>query len=175
VSHRPNLILVGLMGCGKSSIGRILSARLGCPYRDVDALIEKEQGRSIVEIFAKEGEAHFRGLEREMIRRIADERGIIVSIGGGAFVDPENRAALKEAGITVYLRAEPEVLYERVRHSSHRPLLAGDDGLAKLRALLEAREPAYREAHCTIETDAMSSLDVARALTTMFYPLEPSW
>ena len=163
------------MGCGKSSIGRILASRLGLPLKDVDALIEKEQGRLISEIFASDGEPAFRRLERDMIARIAADPGSIVSVGGGAFVDPENRKVLKSSGITIYLKATPETLHERTRHSRHRPLLATGDPLARLRELLVKREPAYLEADCVLDTDGRSSMDVARIILTLFFPLEPGF
>jgi shikimate kinase len=171
---RRNIVLVGLMGCGKSSIGRILSSRLGWPLRDVDAVIEKEQGRPISEIFAQDGEVEFRRMEREAISHVAADQGAIVSVGGGAFVDPANRAALKSTGVTIYLKASVETLYDRVKHSKHRPLLANADPMERLRELLAVREPAYLEADCVLETDGRSSMDVARIIITLFFPLEPN-
>lgn len=155
VALRPNVVLIGMMGSGKTSVGRLLADWLGVRLHDIDATIEYEAGCGIPEIFERRGEAHFRELEREAIARAVRGRPCVIATGGGAFVDPGNRRALKAGGIVIYLRASAERLAERVRRTRKRPLLRDADPLARIRELLAEREAAYREADHVIDTDAL--------------------
>lgn len=152
MARRPNLILVGFMGAGKSSVGQAAAEQLNLVFADSDAVIEGQAGRSIPEIFAQEGEAGFRARERAALALLAAEEGLLIATGGGAFVDPEVRNMLKASGITLHLAAPFEVLWERVGKSQGRPLLAGPDARERARALYESRLAAYREAD--VEVDA---------------------
>ncbi len=145
------IVLVGMMGSGKSSVGRRLANRLGMPFVDADTEIETAAGMTIPEIFAQRGEAEFRDGERRVIGRILATRApLVLATGGGAFMNPETRQKVKELGIAVWLKAEPEVLLRRVRKRSNRPLLQTADPEATLRRMLGEREPIYALADLTI-------------------------
>ena len=146
------IALVGLMGVGKSSIGRRLAARLGLEFRDADVEIEAAAGRSISEIFADFGEPAFREGERRVIARLLEEPPHVLATGGGALTTPETRALLKERAITVWLRADLEVLARRIARRDHRPLLIGRDPIEVLRAQSAVREPFFAEADIVVES-----------------------
>lgn len=142
-----NVILIGFMGCGKSSVAVKLSYRMKQSMTDTDKLIEKKQGKTITEIFAQDGEEAFRDMETEALKSLKETaKNQIISVGGGLPVKEENRALMKEIGKVVYLRAKPETLYERVKDDTNRPLLQCDDPLQKIRTLLEERKDAYEAA-----------------------------
>ena len=146
------IALVGLMGVGKSSVGRRLAAVLGMPFCDVDDEIEKAAGCSIPDIFAKHGEAEFREGERRVIARLLEGPAHVMATGGGAFVQPTTQALLKEKAITVWLQADIEVLVKRTARRDNRPLLKGKDARAVLTELAQAREPAYAQADIHISS-----------------------
>ena len=150
------IALVGLMGVGKTSVGKRLAAALGLPFRDADDAIETAAGRTISEIFTDRGEAEFRAGERRVIARLLDEPPHVLATGGGAFAQPETRALLKARAITIWLRADIAVLARRVGRKDTRPLLSGKDPVTVLTALAEARYPAYAEADLTIDTGETS-------------------
>jgi shikimate kinase len=145
-----SIVLVGLMGAGKTTVGRRLAKRLGLPFFDSDEEIEKAADRKITEIFERFGEASFRDGERRVMRRLIDGSPKVIATGGGAFVDAETRALILESCIAVWLDAEPETLAARVRRRNNRPLLKGKNALATLRNLGEARNPFYAEAHLRV-------------------------
>jgi shikimate kinase len=145
------VVLVGMMGSGKSSVGRRLGARLGLPFVDADTEIETAAGMTIPEIFAQRGESEFRNGERRVISRILTTRSpLVLATGGGAFMNAETRARIAELGISIWLKAEPEVLMRRVRKRSNRPLLQTADPEATLRRMLAEREPVYALADLTL-------------------------
>lgn len=166
-----NIILIGLMGAGKSAVGRSLAERLGRPFIDTDALVEEQAGRPIPAIFAEEGEEGFRRREAAVIASLRERDGLVVATGGGAVLRPENRAALRSSGVVVWLEAAPEVLLERAAAQGvkTRPLLTGGDPLERLRRLAAERDAAYREtAHMRVRTDdAAVDEVVARILAMM--------
>lgn len=142
-----NIILIGFMGSGKSAVGIKLSYRLRHAMEDTDKLIEKEEGRTISEIFATDGEAYFRNLETECLKKLiqtANQK--IISVGGGLPIREENHALLKKLGTVVYLRAKAETIYERVKHDTSRPLLQGDDPKGKIQTLMAQRADIYEKA-----------------------------
>jgi shikimate kinase len=147
------IALVGLMGVGKSTIGRRLAQALELPFRDADHEIEAAAGRTIPEIFAERGEAEFRLGERRVITRLLHEPPHVLATGGGAFMDPQTRAMMKELAIIVWLKADLDVLVRRVGRKANRPLLTGKDPRQVLRELMEKRDPIYAEADIVIETD----------------------
>jgi shikimate kinase len=151
LGHR-SLVLVGMMGSGKSSIGRKLAARLGLPFVDADAEIERAAGMSITEIFAKHGEAYFRAGEARVIARLLDGGPQILATGGGAFMNAESRAAIRAKGISVWLKADYDVLMRRIKRRSDRPLLKTGDPGETMKRLLEERDPVYAEADVTIHS-----------------------
>jgi shikimate kinase len=148
------LVVVGLPGSGKSTVGRQLARRLNLPFSDSDHVIEQRIGCSIREFFEREGEEAFRDIEESVIHELAQqsESGVIAT-GGGAVLRAANRVNLRQAGHVIYLHSTPEEIFRRLRHDKQRPLLQVDDPLARLRSLYEQRDPLYREsAHFTIET-----------------------
>ena len=145
------IVLVGMMGSGKSSVGRRLATRLGLPFVDADTEIETAAHMSIPEIFAQRGEAEFREGERRVISRVLTTRApLVLATGGGAFMNAETRERVKELGISIWLKAEPEILMRRVRRNAKRPLLQTADPEATLRRMLAEREPVYALADITI-------------------------
>jgi shikimate kinase len=160
--------LVGLMGVGKSSIGRRLAGALDLPFRDADQEVETAAGRSIPDIFADLGEAAFREGERRVIARLLDEPPHVLATGGGAFMSPETRALIKARSISVWLKADLEVLAKRVSRKDNRPLLAGKDPIEVLREQAIARYPAYSEADLVVETgDTPHNIAVDQVLQAM--------
>ena len=146
------IALVGLSGVGKSSVGRRLASALGMPFRDADVEVEAAAGRPIAEIFAQYGEPAFRDGERRVIARLLAEAPHVLATGGGAFVQPETRKLIKAQAISIWLKADIEVLAKRVGRKENRPLLAGKDPLEVLAAQARDRYPAYAEADIELET-----------------------
>ncbi|SFJ44722.1 shikimate kinase [Bosea sp. OK403] len=145
------VVLVGMMGSGKSAVGRRLATRLGLPFVDADTEIETAAGMSIPEIFAQRGETEFRDGERRVIGRILTTRApLVLATGGGAYMNAETRERIAKLGISVWLKAEPDVLMRRVRKRSNRPLLQTADPDATLRRMLTEREPVYALADLTL-------------------------
>jgi len=148
---RP-IVMVGLMGCGKSSVGKRLANKLGLTFVDADEEIERVAQKSITEIFADHGEAFFRDREGKVIARLLAAGPQVLATGGGAFINPETRANIKKLGISIWLRAELPVLMRRVAKRDTRPLLQNPDPEAVMRNLMTARYPIYAEADLTIES-----------------------
>lgn len=140
-----NIYLVGLMGAGKTTVGRQLAKRLGRRFADSDHEIEARTGVHIPVIFEIEGEAGFRAREMQVVEALTHETNLVMATGGGVVLDPRNRANLANTGIVVYLCAQPKQLWERTRHARNRPLLQVADPLAKLQELYIQRDPLYRE------------------------------
>ena len=159
--NKKNIVLAGFMGTGKTFTGRALANRLGTKFIDTDTLIEKEAGITIPEIFKKFGEPHFRKLEREIVKRVSEENGAVIAVGGGAIVDPDNLADLKKKGIIICLTASPDLILSRVERNSDRPLLQVEDRIGKITELLEKRAPYYEQADFTIDTDGKTPEQVA--------------
>jgi shikimate kinase len=150
-----SVVLVGMPGCGKSTVGRHLARQLGLRFADSDHEIERALGVSVREVFEREGEDAFRDHEERTIASLADDarvRGMVLATGGGAVLRPANRDAMRRAGTVFYLRSTPEELHRRLRNDSHRPLLQVADPLRKLRDLYRDRDPLYRRAaHYVVE------------------------
>ncbi len=146
------IVLVGMMGAGKSSIGKRLAAWLDLPFVDADAEIEAAANATINDIFERYGEAYFRDGERRVIQRLLDGKQKILATGGGAYMNPETRAAIDAAGIAIWLKADFDVLMSRVRRRSNRPLLKGGDPAETMRRLMAERYPVYAEAPIHIES-----------------------
>jgi shikimate kinase len=145
-----SIVLVGMMGVGKSSIGRRLAARLGVPFVDADSEIEKAAGMNIADIFARHGEAYFRSGEARVIARLLDGGPQVLATGGGAFMNAQTRATIANNGVSVWLKADIDVLARRLRRRTDRPLLKTDDPVATLAKLLVVRDPIYAEADVTV-------------------------
>jgi len=147
-----SVVLVGMMGAGKSSIGRRLSARLAIPFADADTEIETAAGMSIPDIFATYGEAHFRSGETRVIARLLEGGPQVLATGGGAFMNADTRASISAHGVSIWLKADLEVLMRRIKRRQDRPLLHADDPGEILRALIDERYPVYAQAHITIQS-----------------------
>ena len=171
------LVMVGMMGAGKSSVGRRLAARLGLPFVDADTEIEKAANATIPDIFERHGEAYFRDGERRVIQRLLDNGQKVIATGGGAFIQPETRAAIAAGNaVSVWLKADREVLMARVRRRSNRPLLKTADPEATMARLLEERDPVYAGAdihvqsrdvaHDLVVDDILAALETRLAATT---------
>jgi shikimate kinase len=163
-----NLALVGFMGTGKSSVGRLAAEQLCFSFVDTDEWIEKEVGQSIPDIFAQQGEAAFRAFEREAVIALGKRRDTVIATGGGLVADPSNLASLKSHALVVCLWASPETIWQRVRSQTHRPLLRAPDPMARIRELLREREPAYRQADVLIHTGFRSAKEVAQQILHQF-------
>lgn len=146
------ITLVGLMGSGKSSVGKRLAQVLDLPFRDADEEVETAAGRSIPEIFEQMGEAAFRDGERRVIARLLEGPPIVLATGGGAFINPETRALIKAKSVSVWLKADLSILARRVARKDNRPLLTGKDPMMVLQEQAAARYPAYSEADISVET-----------------------
>lgn len=148
---RP-LVLVGLMGCGKSSVGKRLASKLGLPFVDADEEIEKVAAKSISEIFADHGEDYFRNGERKVIGRLLESGPQVLATGGGAFINPQTRQQIKSQALSIWLKAELPVLMRRVQKRDTRPLLKTGDPEQVMMALMAARYPIYAQADITVES-----------------------
>ena len=167
-NNTGNIFLVGLMGAGKSTIGRQLARELGKQFRDSDSEIEKKTGVSIDVIFDIEGEQGFRRRETRMLKELVEERGMVLATGGGAILAPENRQLLRDNGMIIYLKASAEHLAGRVKLDRRRPLLQTGDKLAKIRELMTRREPVYLQlADMVVETNNRSIPRVVREISKM--------
>jgi shikimate kinase len=164
VPEKRNIILTGFMGTGKSTVGKKLAARLGRQFLDTDALIEQESGMSIGQIFAEKGEPYFRTLETQMIARVCATRATVIATGGGAMVSEVNARTLKNSGTVICLTAHPEVILARVRGNMDRPLLQGENPLAKIQELLRTRAEAYARADMEIDTSQSNADEVVEAV-----------
>ena len=163
-----NIALVGFMGTGKTSVGHLLARTLRFRLVDTDDLIERRTGKRISDIFAEEGEARFREHERGVVEELSRCRRTIISAGGGLVTDPANIASLKAHALVVCLWASAEVIWRRVRHQSHRPLLNTPDPMVTIRQMLSDRERFYREADVLIGTDVRSVKAVAMQVAHQF-------
>jgi shikimate kinase len=148
------IVLVGLMGAGKSTVGRRLAKRLGLPFMDADAEIEATAGLSIAELFGAFGEVHFRERERRVIARLVESGPAVIATGGGAFIDPVTRALILSRCTAIWLDGDVDMLAERASRRGRRPLIEGKDPRAVLRGLAETRNPIYAEAHFAVRGSA---------------------
>lgn len=175
-SYRPNkgnIVLIGFMGSGKTSVGLRLSYRLKRPVQDTDKLIESREGRSISEIFRAEGEAYFREQETQLLRELAQKlHGQILSVGGGTPLREENRRLLGQIGVVVYLRAKPGTIYERLKNDTTRPLLQKEDPPKAIQELLGQREAIYEEAaDVIVDVDGRMVEELLRIICKRTAPL----
>lgn len=163
-SERPGqlkktIVMVGMMGAGKTAVGRALAARLAAPFLDSDHEIEAAANMTIPEIFARDGEPFFREKETQVISRLLQEERGVLSTGGGAFLAERNRDLITAHGVSIWLNADLEVLWNRVRHKDTRPLLRTPDPRATLEGLYRQRVPFYSQADLMVESDGVSSIE----------------
>lgn len=167
--HFRNVALVGFMGVGKSTVGNFLADLLGFELIDTDKLIEAREAKRISEIFAQQGEGHFRQLESELVRELASSQRKVISTGGGTIMNPKNLESLREHALIACLWASPETIYDRVRNQTHRPLLQGPDPLSRIRQLMSERAPTYRSAaDIMVGVDFRHAPEVARHIAKSF-------
>ncbi|WP_420477575.1 shikimate kinase [Brevundimonas sp. FT23028] len=162
--HQRTIALVGLMGVGKSTVGRRLAKRLGLPFADGDDEIEAAAGMTVSEIFASMGEGEFRAGEARVMRRLLEGPRLVLATGGGAMLNLETRALMKARAVTVWMRADLEVIAQRVQRRDTRPLLRGKDPLETLRTLAEARYPVYGQADVTVDVAGGAHAEAVEAI-----------
>ncbi len=168
---KKTVVLVGMMGAGKTAVGTALARALAVPFVDSDEEIVRAANRSIAEIFERDGEPFFRARETEVLNRLLHGEPCVLSTGGGAFLAPVNRALIHDTGVSVWLRADLDLLWQRVRHKTTRPLLRTENPRETLKSLYEARLPAYVQADLAVDSAADISVEamaerVERALAT---------
>lgn len=169
------VVFVGLMGVGKTCIGRRLAQRLGLPFVDADKEIEEAAGCSIPEIFERHGEQYFREGERRVILRLLDDPVHVLSTGGGAFMDPQTRTRIRESAISIWLRADLDLMLKRVSRRNDRPLLRVADPRARLQELITARYPVYAEADITVDSvDGPPEVTLERVVAALTEHLQAS-
>ena len=166
--HIQNIALIGFMGTGKSSVGQLVAGQLHFAFLDTDHVIETRAGKPISDIFAQDGEPAFRELERTVVTELASRKRTVIATGGGLPVNEANLASLRTHALLICLWASPEKIWERVRGQTHRPLLNEADPLAKIRSLLAAREPFYRQADVLLNTEVRSVKEVAQQVIHQF-------
>ncbi|MGH7942366.1 MAG: shikimate kinase [Limisphaerales bacterium] len=166
--HIVNIALIGFMGTGKTSVGRLAAEQLRFEYLDTDEMIQSATGKTIAEIFSANGEPAFRALEEKMVHELAARTRTVISAGGGLPVNPLNLASLKAHALVVCLWASPAKIWERVKNQAHRPLLQDPDPQQKIRQLLEARAPFYKQADILLNTEARSLREVAQQVIHQF-------
>ena len=163
-----NVALIGFMGAGKSSVGRLAAEQLHFDYLDTDELIQSRTGRTITEIFSTDGEPAFRRMEQELVVELTARTKTVISTGGGLPVNPQNLLNLKKCSLVVCLWASPEKIWERVKNQTHRPLLHDADPQKKIRDLLAVREPFYKQADVLLNTELRSVREVAQQVVHQF-------
>jgi shikimate kinase len=168
VRNITNLALIGFMGTGKTTIGRMLASQLGYDFLDTDHWIEAAAGKSIPEIFNQAGEGHFRMLEQQVLTELARRQHTVIATGGGLPCYQDNLEKLRQHSYVVCLWASPETIFERVRHNTHRPLLQHPDPLSRIRELLALREPFYRQADLLVSSDGRPSREIVQHILHEF-------
>jgi shikimate kinase len=153
---KKNLVLIGFMGTGKTTVGKAIARELRYRFVDTDRRIEEKTGRTIPEIFAQEGETRFREIESEVVQEVSELPGLVIATGGGVVVRPENMERLRASGFVVCLKASAQVIRKRVSRGPIRPLLSGDDPDRRLADLLKKREPEYEKADLVVDTSSLS-------------------
>ena len=163
-----NLALIGFMGTGKTSVGRLVAELLDFEYLDTDEMIQAATGKTVTEIFKNDGEKNFRALEEKVVAELASRRKTVIATGGGLSTNPKNLASLKSCALIVCLWASPEKIWERVKNQSHRPLLHDTNPQAKIRELLATRAPFYKQADVLLNTELRSVREVAQQIVHQF-------
>ena len=173
MTAKTNIILVGFMGTGKTSVGRKLAAALQMSFLDMDDMIQQRAGKQISRIFAEEGEKHFRKLERELVCELCSQSDLIIATGGGVVLNPDNIRDFARSGLVVCLSATPEVILQRVGKETYRPLLNEEDKMGKIRGILSTRQHLYDAIPCLINTDPLSINQVVEQIMEHYISSPP--
>lgn len=167
MDNKKNIVLIGMMGAGKSTIGHLLDKKLeDFSYLDMDREIEKLAKKHIEEIFSQDGEPHFRELEHKLIQKYSNYHNQVIATGGGIVENPENIELLKKNGVIFYLKASAQTLYERVKKTTHRPLLKHQNPKEKIKELIKKREPFYKMADFKIDTDEKELMEIVKEIVS---------
>ena len=167
---KKNIVLIGFMGAGKSSVAKRLGVLLKREVISTDALIEDKEGKAVRDIFKNKGEAYFRALEKETVRAIADRTDAIIDCGGGVVLDQKNIVHLKRNGVLIYLKASPKFLYQSIKNKKNRPLLNVKDPLARIKLLLEQRKSKYEQADIILDTDYKTIKQICEKILKILKP-----
>ena len=168
VTSPRNIVLVGFMGTGKTTVGRILADRRAFAFLDMDDMIVEREGKPIPRIFAEDGESHFRTTERALVRELAARSGLVIATGGGIVLNPDNVADFARTGLVVCLWAEPEAILRRVGNDANRPLLACDDKIGRIRELLAKRRPLYEAIPTRVDTTGLTPAAVSDLILALY-------
>ena len=166
---QPNIVLIGFMGTGKTSVGRRLSSQLKMRYVDTDSVIERDTRRRITDIFAEDGEEFFRELESEVVNKVSNYFNHVISAGGGVALKDSNISKLKENGVVFCLTATPEEIFNRIRHHTHRPLLQTPNPMETIQTILTERKPYYAKADYMVNTTGKSYDEIISYIKGIFY------
>lgn len=164
IKEKANIILCGFMATGKSTVGKLLAKRTGYEFLDMDAVIEKEEGISIPQIFASRGEPAFRSLETRLVERLAGATGLVIATGGGTIVNPANLEKLKSCGAVITLTADIPTILQRAGTGEDRPMLQAEDRVERIKSLMQQRAAAYAQADIVLDTSSLTIEDVARQI-----------
>ncbi len=159
------IVLTGMMGSGKTTIGKLLSKKFNLEFADIDSYIESKEKTTITKIFQTNGEKYFRELEAKTIKKIFKHENQIISLGGGAFENTKTREFLNKNALTVYLKTTPEIIFDRIQNDTTRPLLCGNMSIEKIKEIIKLREKNYESAHFTISTDNKTSEEIIEEIT----------
>ena len=163
-----NIVLIGFMGTGKTTVGRLVAEVLGMRFVDMDVVIEERAGQSISAIFAQHGEPHFRALERALVQELSAQTGLVIATGGGVVLNPENTRDYARSGLLICLRASPETILQRTAKEKHRPLLEQDDKFKRICSILEARKQLYDAIPRQIDTNTRTPEAIAVEIVGLY-------
>ena len=166
--HKRNIVLMGFMGTGKTTVGRILAERLGLTFVDMDHIIEEWAGKPILRIFAEDGEPSFRKMERDLVKELAAKDGQVIGCGGGVVLNPDNVADYRRTGLVVCLTATPDVIFERTARERHRPLLEEKDRFQRIVELMEKRKALYGAIPDQVDTVTLTPDQIADRIETLY-------
>ncbi len=167
---KNNIVLCGFMGCGKSTVGKLLAKSLGFEFTDSDTLIEQKENMSVTEIFSSFGEEYFRSTETAVIKELSEQSGLVIATGGGAVLNPENAEALKNGGTVIFLDVTAETVLKRLKNDTTRPLIQREDKEIAVNKLLEERRSKYETAaHLTVDAN-LSAKEVAEEIIKIIKP-----
>ncbi len=172
-AKKPNLILVGFMGTGKTSVGRMLAEKLCMTFVDMDDIIVERAGKPISRIFAEDGETHFRKIERDLARELSGRNNMVIATGGGIVLNGDNIRDFGRTGLVICLCAKPETILERVEGDTSRPLLSGDDKMGRIMKILESRRHLYEAIPNRVDTTALSIGEVVESALKLYMAAYP--